>query len=191
MGLGGAFIFPTTLSILTNTFRDPRERATAIGIWAGVSGIGIALGPLAGGLLVEQFGWGSVFLVNLPICALALVMAFRFVPNTSDRAESPLDPLGALFSIVGLLFLFYGIIQGPDEGWSAPEVAFGSGSASSSSPLFAWWEWRNPTPMLDVRFFKDARFSAASATITLTFFGFFARRSCSRSTSSSSSATAR
>jgi EmrB/QacA subfamily drug resistance transporter len=174
MGLGGAFIFPTTLSILTNTFREPGERATAIGIWAGVSGVGIALGPLAGGLLVEQFGWGSVFLVNLPICTIAILLTLRFVPNTSDRAESPLDPLGALFSIVGLLFLLYGIIQGPDQGWSASEVTISIGVGIVFLVLFAWWEWRNPTPMLDVRFFKSARFSAASATITLTFFGFFA-----------------
>ncbi|HWW52771.1 MAG TPA: MFS transporter, partial [Acidimicrobiales bacterium] len=103
MGIGGAFIFPTTLSILTNTFRDPRERGRAIGIWAGVSGIGIALGPLAGGVLVEHFGWGSVFLVNLPICTAALVMTTLFVPDSSSREESPLDPLGALFSIVGLV----------------------------------------------------------------------------------------
>ncbi len=174
MGIGGAFIFPTTLSILTNTFRDPGERASAIGIWAGVSGIGIALGPLAGGLLVEQFGWGSVFLVNLPICAAAMLLAWRFVPNTSDRAESPLDPLGALFSIVGFLFLLYGIIEGPDRGWTSPVVLISLGVGSLFVALFALWEWRNPAPMLDVRFFKNARFSAASATITLTFFGFYA-----------------
>jgi EmrB/QacA subfamily drug resistance transporter len=174
MGVGGAFIFPTTLSILTNTFREPAERARAIGIWAGVSGVGIALGPLAGGLLVEHFGWGSVFLVNLPICAGALVLALRFVPNTSDPEESPLDPLGALFSIVGLLFFLYGIIQAPDAGWTDPEVATALTVGVVFIVLFAWWEWRSPAPMLDVRFFKNARFSAASATITLTFFGFFA-----------------
>src|SRR3984893_9144073 len=101
MGLGGAFIFPTTLSILTNTFRDPAERARAIGVWAGVSGIGIALGPLAGGLLVEHFGWGSIFLVNVPICTTAVILCLFFVPNSSAREESPLDPIGALFSIVG------------------------------------------------------------------------------------------
>jgi EmrB/QacA subfamily drug resistance transporter len=174
MGVGGAFIFPTTLSILTNTFRDPGERASAIGIWAGVSGIGIALGPLAGGLLVEHFGWGSVFLVNLPICTIALIMAFRFAPNTKDPADSPLDPVGAVLSIFGFLFLLYAIIEGPDKGWSAPVVVAGLVLGLGFIALFSWWEWRNPAPMLDVRFFKNARFSAASATITLTFFGFYA-----------------
>jgi EmrB/QacA subfamily drug resistance transporter len=174
MGLGGAFIYPTTLSILTNTFRDHAERSAAIGIWAGVSGLGIALGPLAGGLLVERFGWSSVFLVNLPICAVALAMAWRFVPNTSDPAESPLDPLGAVLSILGFLFALYAIIEGPDKGWTSPVVLGGLGIGLGLIALFALWEWYNPTPMLDVRFFKDARFSAASATITLTFFGFYA-----------------
>jgi EmrB/QacA subfamily drug resistance transporter len=174
MGLGGAFIFPTTLSVLTNTFRDQRERSTAIGIWAGVSGIGIALGPLVGGLLVERFGWSSVFLVNLPICAIALAMAWRFVPNTSDPADSPLDPVGAILSILGFLFALYAIIQGPDKGWSSPVVLIGLGVGVVLIAAFAVWESHIPAPMLDVKFFKDARFSAASATITLTFFGFYA-----------------
>jgi EmrB/QacA subfamily drug resistance transporter len=174
MGLGGAFIFPTTLSILTNTFLDPRERARAIGIWAGVSGIGIALGPVAGGLLVEHFGWGSVFLVNLPICTAALVLSFLFVPDSSARDESPLDPLGAVFSIVGLVAFLYAVIQGPDKGWTAPVVVAGLIIGSVFLGLFGWWEAHTPRPMLDVRFFRNPRFSAASATITITFFGFYA-----------------
>ena len=174
MGIGGAFIFPTTLSILTNTFRDPRERARAIGIWAGVSGIGIALGPLAGGVLVEHFGWGSVFLVNLPICTAALILAAFFVPNSSARDESPLDPIGALLSIVGLIAFLYAIIQGPDKGWTSGIVAGGLALGALFLGLFAWWEMHNPRPMLDVKFFKNPRFSAASATITITFFGFYA-----------------
>jgi EmrB/QacA subfamily drug resistance transporter len=174
MGLGGAFIFPTTLSILTNTFTEPRERARAIGVWAGVSGVGIALGPLLGGLLVERYGWGSVFLVNVPICATALVLSGVFVPNSSAKAESPLDPLGAVLSIAGLAAFLYGIIEGPDKGWLAPVVLLTMGLGAVFLALFGWWEMHTPRPMLDVRFFKNPRFSAASATITITFFGFYA-----------------
>src|SRR5579871_3874585 len=169
MGLGGAFIYPTTLSILTNTFREPRERAQAIGVWAGVSGLGIALGPLAGGLLVERFGWGSVFLVNVPICSLALVLASVFVPDTSAKEDSPLDPLAAVLSIFGLATALYGVIEGPDKGWGAPVVVVSVVVGVAFLVGFALWEAHNPRPMLDVRFFKNPRFSAASATITLTF----------------------
>jgi EmrB/QacA subfamily drug resistance transporter len=169
MGIGGAFIFPTTLSILTNTFHEPRERAQAIGVWAGVSGIGIALGPLVGGLLVERFGWGSVFLINVPICAVALLMCTAFVPNTSAREDSPLDPIGAVLSILGLALLLYGVIEGPDHGWGSARVMGPIGLGVVFLVGFGFWEAHNPRPMLDIRFFKNPRFSAASATITLTF----------------------
>ncbi len=174
MGVGGAFIFPTTLSVLTNTFHDADERARAIGIWAGVSGIGIALGPLAGGLLVENLGWGSIFLVNVPICTAALVMTRSFVPNSSARSEAPLDPVGAVFSVIGLIATLYGVIEGPDKGWLTPVVIASLVMGVGFLALFGWWESRSPAPMLDVRFFKNPRFSAASATITLTFFALYA-----------------
>jgi EmrB/QacA subfamily drug resistance transporter len=174
MGLGGACIFPTTLSILTNTFRDPRERARAIGVWAGVSGIGIALGPVAGGLLVEHFGWQSVFYVNLPVCAAAVIGALRFVPNSRDPHDSPLDPLGAVLSIVGLGALLYGVIEAPDNGWADPHVLAGLLVGVVFLGLFALWEAYTPRPMLDVTVFKNPRFSAASATMTITYFALFA-----------------
>jgi EmrB/QacA subfamily drug resistance transporter len=174
MGVGGAFIFPTTLSILTNTFRDPAERARAIGVWAGVAGIGIAIGPVIGGLLVEHLGWGSVFFINVPVCALTFALAWRFIPNTSAPEESPLDPIGAVLSIAGLVALLFAIIEVPNHGWVAPDVLGGFVIGLVFLGLFAAWEAHTPRPMLDVRFFRNARFSAASATITLAYFALFA-----------------
>jgi EmrB/QacA subfamily drug resistance transporter len=174
MGVGGAFIFPTTLSILTNTFRDPAERARAIGVWAGVAGIGIAIGPVVGGVLVEHLGWGSVFFINVPVCVLTFVLVRWLVPKSSAREESPLDPIGALLSIAGLVAFLFGVIEVPNLGWTAPEVIGGFAIGLVFLGLFAAWEAHTPRPMLDVRFFRNPRFSAASATITLAFFALFA-----------------
>jgi EmrB/QacA subfamily drug resistance transporter len=172
MGVGGAAIFPTTLSILTNTFQGP-ERAKAIGIWAGVSGLGVAIGPLLGGLLLEHFWWGSVFLINVPICAIAIVLGRFFVSSSRDTTDGRLDPGGAVFSIVGLMGLLFGIIEGPDRGWTSSPVVAGFAVGVVFLALFGWWESRTRHPMLDVRFFRNPRFSAASATITLTYFALF------------------
>jgi EmrB/QacA subfamily drug resistance transporter len=172
MGIGGALIFPTTLSILTNTFVG-RERAKAIGIWAGVSGLGIVIGPLGGGLLLEHFSWGSVFLVNVPICATAIVLGIFFVPDSRDPAEGQLDPFGAVLSIIGLTSLLYAIIEAPDKGWGSPNVLVGFVFGAIFIGGFFAWELHTSHPMLDIRFFKNPRFSAASATITLTYFALF------------------
>ena len=102
-------------------------------MWAGVSGIGVALGPLLGGVLVEHFDWGSVFLVNVPICALALVLGYFFIPTSRDPDNRPLDPFGALLSIVALVALLYAIIQAPDHGWRSPEVVVASVRRSGCS----------------------------------------------------------
>ncbi len=173
MGLGAAFIYPTTLSIITNTFSVPRERARAIGVWAGVAGVGIALGPVLGGVLVEHFGWPAVFLINLPVCTIAVLLGHWFVPNSSARDESPLDPLGAVLSILALLGILFAIIEAPDHGWTAPGVAGAFAVGAIFLGLFIWWERHTPRPMLDVRIFRNPRFSAASATITLTQFAMF------------------
>jgi EmrB/QacA subfamily drug resistance transporter len=172
MGLGGAFIFPTTLSILTNTFAG-RERAQAIGIWAGVTGLGIVIGPLGGGLLLEHFEWGSVFLINVPLCSVALIAAVFLVPNSKDPAEGRLDPLGAVLSIIALSTILFGIIEAPDAGWTSPSVVLALVTGAVFLTLFLTWELRCRYPMLDVRFFSNPRFSAASATITLTYFALF------------------
>jgi EmrB/QacA subfamily drug resistance transporter len=172
MGIGGAFIFPTTLSILTNSFAG-RERARAIGIWAGVAGLGIVIGPLGGGLLLEHFAWGSVFLVNVPLCAAAVLLGHFFVPDSRDPDESRLDPVGALLSIVALALLLYGIIEAPNVGWGEPKVVGALVGGGAVLGLFLAWELHIDHPMLDVRFFRNPRFSAASGTITLTYFALF------------------
>ncbi|MBK7019608.1 MAG: MFS transporter [Candidatus Microthrix sp.] len=172
MGIAGAAIFPSTLSILTNTFEGP-ERGRAIGIWAAVSGLGIAVGPLLGGFLLEHFWWGSVFLVNVPI-ALGAIVAGRFlVPETVGERDRPLDPMGSLLSIVGLTGVLYAIIEAPGAGWLAPETLIPGAIGVAVLAAFVVWELRNPHPMLDVSFFSNPRFSAASATITLVFFALF------------------
>jgi EmrB/QacA subfamily drug resistance transporter len=172
MGIGGAFIFPTTLSILTNSFTG-RERAKAIGIWAGVSGVGIAIGPLVGGLLLEHFWFGSVFLVNVPVCVIAVALGHYFIPTTGARDHRQLDRLGSLLSVLALFALMYGIISVPDKGWATPSVGLGFGVGVAFLALFAIWELRCAEPMLDLRFFKNPRFSAASATITHVSFALY------------------
>ncbi len=173
MGLGAAFIYPTTLSIITNTFHVPSERARAIGIWAGVAGIGISIGPLLGGLLVENFGWPAVFLINVPVCTITVLLAHWFVPNSSAPDESPLDPPGAALSILALVAVLFAVIEAPNRGWTSPVVGGSFAVGATLLGCFIWWERHTPRPMLDIRIFKNARFSAASATITLTQFAMF------------------
>ncbi len=173
MGIGGACIYPSTLSILTNTFHDDRERGRAIGIWAGVSGLGVAIGPLAGGLLVEHFWWGSVFLVNVPICLVAIIAGRFFVPTTAPDPDHALDPWGAVFSILALMGLLYAIIEVPDRGAVDATVIISFVVGLVFLIAFGWWETHYEHPMLDLHFFQNPRFSAASATITMTFFALY------------------
>src|SRR5262249_10981265 len=121
MGAGAAFIMPSTLSILTNVF-PAEERPKAIGIWAGVSGLGIVIGPVTGGFLLEHFWWGSVFLVNVPFVAATLAVSRSLVPESKDPAAPKLDPLGASISIVALTTLLWGIIEAPSHGWTSPVI---------------------------------------------------------------------
>jgi EmrB/QacA subfamily drug resistance transporter len=171
MGIGGAFIMPATLSIITNVFRDPRERGRAIAIWAGVTGLGLAIGPVTGGVLLEHFWWGSVLLVNVPVVIIGLVGGFFLVPDSRDPAAPRLDVPGALLSIAGLAIVLWGLIEGPVKGWRSGPVltAFVVGLALVG--LFLVWERRTAHPMLDLDFFRNPRFSAASGAVTLTFMG--------------------
>ena len=172
MGVGGAFIMPATLSIITNVFPD-RERGKAIGVWAATAGLAAALGPLAGGFLLEHFYWGSVFLVNLPIVLVGLIAGVFLIPDSKDPAAPRLDPLGAVLSITGLGALLFAIIEAPRHGWSDPMTLGVFAIAAILLLAFAWWELHCDHPMLDFGFFRNPRFSAASAGITLTFFAMF------------------
>ncbi|HEU0131814.1 MAG TPA: MFS transporter [Mycobacteriales bacterium] len=172
MGVGGALIMPSTLSILTNVF-PPAERGRAIAIWAGVSGLGIGVGPIAGGLLLEHFWWGSIFLVNVPVVIAAIVAGRFLVPESRDERAPRLDPAGAGLSIVGLSALVYAIIEAPTKGWLHPEI-IGMGLAGVAIiALFVFNESRSDHPMLPVEFFKNPRFSAGSGAVTLAFFALF------------------
>jgi EmrB/QacA subfamily drug resistance transporter len=172
MGIAGALIMPATLSIITNIF-PPQERARAIGIWAGVSGLGIVVGPVIGGWLLEQFWWGSVFLINVPIVAVALAGGAALIPESKDPDATPLDPIGAVLSILGLIALVYGIIEAPRYGWVDPITLSSFAIAAVLLAAFIVWELRNPHPMLQMHFFENPRFSAASLSITLVFFALF------------------
>ncbi|MCU1398562.1 MAG: hypothetical protein JWN62_1671 [Acidimicrobiales bacterium] len=172
MGFGAAFVMPATLSILTNVF-PPSERGKAIAIWAGVSGGGAAIGPVASGFLLEHFSWGSVFLVNVPIIAIALAAGYMLLPKSKDPDPDRLDPTGALLSIAGLSALVYAIIEAPHNGWASGTSLTLFGVAIVLIGLFLWWEMRTEFPMLNLRFFLDPRFGVASGVITLTFFAMF------------------
>jgi MFS transporter, DHA2 family, multidrug resistance protein len=172
MGVGGALVMPATLSIITNVFTNPTERARAIAIWAATAGAAVAIGPVVGGWLLEHFWWGSVFLVNLPVVVVALVLGQLFVPTSRDPAAPRVDVPGAGLSIVGVTVLVYAIIEG-QHGWTKPVVLGGFGLAAVLTVAFVLWERHTSHPMLDVRFFQNPRFSAASGALALTFFAMF------------------
>ncbi len=173
MGIGGAAIMPSTLSIITNVFTDPKERGKAIGVWAGVSALGIGLGPLAGGFLLEHFWWGSVFIVNVPVVLAGLVLGFFLVPESKDPTHASFDPVGAGLSIVSLGAILWAVIEAPAKGWTSGEIVAGLVVGFALLAAFFVWELRSTHPMLDMRFFQNPRFSAASGAITLVFLSLF------------------
>jgi len=173
MGVGGALVMPATLSILTNVFVEPHEREKAIGIWAGVAGVGIAVGPIAGGLLLQHFWWGSVFLINVPIIIVGIIAAVLLVPNSADPAARRLDMVGAVLSTAGLAVLLWGIIEAPTTGWHSDRVLIGVSVGLAILAVFMAWELHTDHPMLHLRFFRDRRFSAASAAFALVVLGLY------------------
>jgi len=173
MGVGAALVFPATLAILTNVFTDPTERAKAIGVWSAVSGLAVALGPLTGGWLLEHFWWGSVFLVNVPVVAVALIAGQVLIPATRDPDAGRLDANGLVLSIAAILLLVYTVIEAPKHGWGSGLTIGGFIVSAVLVAAFVAWELRRENPMLDVRVFRNARFSAASVGVACAFFSLF------------------
>jgi EmrB/QacA subfamily drug resistance transporter len=172
MGIGAALIMPATLSIIVNCF-PMRERPKAVAVWAGFAGVGGALGPITSGFLLEHFWWGSVFLINLPVVALLLVLSAALVPTSKDPDGHPLDPIGALLSVIGLVALVFGVIEGPELGWTHWATLAGFAVAAVALSAFVGWELRMRYPTLDPRLFRNRAFASGSAAVTVAFFAMF------------------
>ena len=170
MGVGAAAIMPATLSILTNVFTEPNDRAKAIGIWSGTTGLGVAIGPVVGGWLLAHYWWGSVFLVNVPIAMLGLVAAALLVPNSRRATSRRPDPVGAILSIVGMSLLLWGIIEAPTRSWTSPVVLGSILAAIGVLTGFVVYEHRSSHPMLEMSLFRSRRFSAAIGAMGLVIF---------------------
>lgn len=173
MGVASALIYPTTLAIITDTFREPKQRAVAIGLWGAVTGLGVAIGPILGGALLESFWWGSLFLALVPIALAAALAAPFVIPAFSPDRASRLDRGGLVLSVVMLGALVYTIIEAPERGWTSPLTLGGFALALASAVGFTVWERRQRDPLIDVTLFTNLRFSAASGAVTVAFFALF------------------
>jgi DHA2 family multidrug resistance protein-like MFS transporter len=173
MGVAAAMIYPSTLALLSSTFTDRKQKAAAVGIWSGVSGLAVGMGPLAGGLLLEHFWWGSIFIVNIPVAAVALIAGARLVAESRDPAPGRFDGFGALLSVASISLLVWAIIEAPVRGWTDVITILAFVGVVVLLVTFILWESRRRNPLLDVRFFANPRFSAAAAAISLAFFGLF------------------
>ncbi|MEY9931797.1 EmrB/QacA subfamily drug resistance transporter [Catenulispora sp. GP43] len=170
MGLGAAAVMPATLSIIMDLFRDDRGRARAIGLWSATSGLGIAIGPIAGGWLLARFWWGSVFFVNIPFVVLGAVAALALVPESRDTERRRLDPVGAAASVAGLSGLLWAVIESPQQGWHSPMVLGAGTAALAVLGFFVFWERRTASPMLVLDPFGDRRFSVSVTAVAFAVF---------------------
>ncbi|HEU5266918.1 MAG TPA: MFS transporter [Jatrophihabitans sp.] len=170
--VGGSMLNPVAMSIITNVFTEPRERARAIGIWGGVVGLSLALGPIVGGLLIDAVGWRSIFWINVPIGLVALVLTGCFVPESrADRPRRP-DPIGQLLVIMVLAGLTFGIIESPRAGWLSAQTVLALVIAGAALIALVCYEPRRTDPLLDLRFFRSVPFSGAAVTAVCAFGAF-------------------
>jgi len=173
MGLGAAMTFPATLSLISNVFTERRERARAIGLWGAIAGVAIALGPIAGGWLLEHFSWGSIFTAMAPAAAVAIGLVLVSVPDSKNPDAAAADLPGLVLSAAAMGLLVFTIIEAPSYGWAGTRSVAGFAVAAVLLTAFVWWEQRTSHPMLDVRLFRNMRFTAASGAVTVAFFTLF------------------
>src|ERR1700729_831954 len=169
MGLGAAFVMPATLSILNSVF-PPRERPQAIAAWSAVAGVGIVIGPTLGGLLLTHFWWGSVFLINVPLVALALAGVLLTVPETAEPGRGRLDFAGTLMIAGSLVAIVDAVIEAPERGWTAPVTLAELAAGLVALGLFCWWELPTAPPLIALRIFPPRAFTTAAASVTVIFF---------------------
>ncbi|HTW01176.1 MAG TPA: MFS transporter [Streptosporangiaceae bacterium] len=167
--LGGSMLNPVAVSIITNTFTDPAERARAIGVWGAVFGASLALGPVIGGALVASVGWRGIFWVNIPIGVAAIVLTALFVPESRAGQARRVDPVGQILIVVFLATLTYGIIEGPNRGWTTPLILASFAVAAAAVIALVMYEQRRREPLLDLRFFRSAPFSGATVIAVCAF----------------------
>ncbi|ROQ67489.1 EmrB/QacA subfamily drug resistance transporter [Streptomyces sp. 840.1] len=170
MGIGGALLMTTTLAVVVQIF-DDTERVKAIGVWSTVGSLGFAVGPLIGGVMLDHFWWGAIFLVNIPVALLGLVAVARLVPESKSRTGDRPDLLGALLSTIGMASVVYAIISGPGHGWTSGQVLLTAFTGVAVLTGFVLWELHIPYPMLDMHFFRNQRFVGAVAGAILVAFG--------------------
>jgi EmrB/QacA subfamily drug resistance transporter len=170
MGLGAAMVFPSTLSLISNVFTERTERARAIGLWGATAGVAIALGPIVGGWLLGRFSWASIFFALAPVAAIAAALVARYVPRSRDPDARPIDRPGFALSTSAMGLIVYTIIEAPDYGWGSPRSLAGFALGLGLLAAFIAWERRTADPMLDVGLFRNPRFTAACAAVTVSFF---------------------
>ena len=170
MGVGAAMVFPSTLSLITNVFTERRERALAIGLWGAITGAAIALGPIVGGWLLQLFGWRSIFFAMTPIAAVAGALVAGYVPTSRDPRSPRTDRPGFALSTATVGLLVYTIIEAPGHGWASTRTIASFVLTAVLAAVFVAWERRTEQPMLDLSLFRNPRFTAASASVAISFF---------------------
>jgi len=170
--VGGSMLNPVAMSIVTNTFTNPRERAQAVGVWGAVFGISMALGPIVGGAVVSGIGWRWIFLVNLPVGIAAIALTLRYVPESRAPRARRFDPAGQALVIVLLATLTFAIIEAPSLGWTSPAIVAAFAAAAAALAGLLLYEPRREEPLIDLRFFRSIPFSAAIGTSVAAFFAF-------------------